>query len=291
MATHPQRARSTRATARLIELAHARVDERGRWNSAARSLEFQRTMRLLSQHLQPRSRLLELGATSSLYSSALARRGHQMTFLSTRPQSLQKARREFNEHHLQAHIDLVHTPQLGALPLRARDAFDAVLIFEPLLHLLEADARTRMAREALRVLREGGQLIAHFFPPASGYIRALGLAEIYPDEIDEASIERVFETHILRCDTAPAGLQFEPEYYMSLAEVSELFVPLGVKFLDAQSLNGIAARREAEFLKLGDESPRIFEVCRDLLEQSSRDPEIIATGDRAAWVGRKMLRH
>src|SRR5690554_5602607 len=197
MATHSQRDASKRATAKHIELAHARVDERGRWNSAARALEFQRTMRLLGEHLQPRSRLLELGATSSLYSSALARRGHQMTFISTRPKSLQKARRELNEHHLETHVGLLHASHLGALPLETRVDFDAVLIFEPLLHLLEADARAEMAREALRVLRDEGHLIVHFFPPASGYIRALKLAEIYPDEIDEASIERVFDTHIL----------------------------------------------------------------------------------------------
>lgn len=292
MATHPQRrARSRNTTAKLIELAHARVDERGRWSSAASVLEFQRTMRLLGHWLQPRSRLLELGATSSLYTTALARRGHRMSFISARKESLQKARRELNEHNLEDAVELIYAPHLGALPLEAHIPFDAVLIFEPLLHLLKEDARTQMAREAVRMLRENGHIILHFFPPASGYIRALKLAESHPDTIDEATLDRVFESHILRSDNAASALQFEPEFYISLDEITELFAPLGVQYQDAQSLNGIAARREAEFLELGDESPRLFEVCRDLLEQSSRDPEIIATGDRAAWVGRKVLRH
>jgi|SRR5690554_2065817 len=292
MATHPQRhAQPHTIAAKLIELAHARVDERGRWSSAARVLEFQRTMRLLGEQIQPRSRLLELGATSTLYTTALARRGHQMTVVSTRQAYLQKARRELNEHALADQVRLIYLPTLGALPMQTLAHFDAALIFEPLLHILEDDARRRMAGEAVRLLRNDGHIIVHFFPPASGYIRALKLAETHPDQIDEATIDRVFDSHILSSEDAAGTLQFEAEIYLSLDEVTELFASLGVEFQDAQSLNGIAARREAEFLALGDESPRIFEVCRDLLEQSSRDPEIIATGDRAAWVGRKVTRH
>ncbi|AWV90507.1 class I SAM-dependent methyltransferase [Bradymonas sediminis] len=292
MATHPQgRAQPRAIAAKLIELAHARVDERGRWSSAARVLEFQRTMRLLGEQIQPRSRLLELGATSTLYTTALARRGHRMTVVSTRQAYLQKARRELNEHALADQVRLIFLPTLGALPMQTLAHFDAVLIFEPLLHLLDDDERRRMAGEAVRLLRNDGHIIVHFFPPASGYIRALKLAETHPDQIDEATIDRVFESHILSSEDTAGALQFEAEVYLSLDEVTELFASLGVEFQDAQSLNGIAARREAEFLELGDESPRLFEVCRDLLEQSSRDPEIIATGDRAAWVGRKVRRH
>lgn len=292
MATHPPwQARPETTPAELKIMTHTRVDERGRWSSAARTLEFNRTMRVLANKLEPRSQLLVLGVSRNPYTSALAHRGHQVTLLCTQHQALEHTRRELKERNLQDCAKLIYVTGLNALPLASNDDFDAVLMFEPFLHLLEASQRSKLAAESVRALREEGHIILHFFPPASGYIRALKLAEAYPNQINEASIERVFDSHILRSDNPGAGLRFKPEFYISLAEINELFEPLGVRCLDAQSLNSIAARHESAFLELGDESPRIFEVCRDLLEQTSREPDIIATGGRASWVGQKIVRN
>ena len=135
----------------------------GRGREAARLddghglLEFARTCEILERWL-PRApaRVLDVGGGPGAYSVWLARRGHRVTLIDAVPLHVAQA------HEAAASAGQVIDARVGdARRLGEGDeSVDVLLLLGPLYHLVERAARLDALREARRVLRPGGILLA-----------------------------------------------------------------------------------------------------------------------------------
>jgi SAM-dependent methyltransferase len=125
--------------------------ERSRLETVCR-LEFLRTSELLERFLPPApSALLDVGGGAGAYALPLASAGYDVTLVD--PVRL---------HVQQALASGVHTAAVGdARSLQfADDTFDAVMLLGPLYHLPDRESRLSALREAIRVVRPSGLVVA-----------------------------------------------------------------------------------------------------------------------------------
>jgi SAM-dependent methyltransferase len=137
---------------------YARGLERGRLAAGTGALELARTQALLERHLPPApADIVDVGGGPGRYASWLAARGYRVRLIDPVPLHVEQA--------LGAAADAgsaLAGADVGdalALPC-ANESADAVLLLGPLYHLTERADRLRALREAKRVCRPGGVVIA-----------------------------------------------------------------------------------------------------------------------------------
>ncbi len=132
------------------------IDESERISSGFGSLELVRTREIIERHLPAGSlRVLDVGGGAGVHARWLAEAGHRVELVDPMPIHVAAAR-------LFASEGLAVTAELGdARALTHADGtFDLVLLLGPLYHLTERADRVRAWREAFRVARPGGLVIA-----------------------------------------------------------------------------------------------------------------------------------
>jgi SAM-dependent methyltransferase len=122
-------------------------------------LEAARTRELLARYLPSApADVLDVGGANGVYALPLARAGYRVRLLDPMPMHVEAARagsRRQPEHPLAG----AEVGDARALPYPDASA-DAVLLFGPLYHLVDAEDRQRALGECRRVLRPGGRLLA-----------------------------------------------------------------------------------------------------------------------------------
>jgi SAM-dependent methyltransferase len=125
--------------------------ERGRLAAGTGRLEFLRTWDVLVRTLPaPPAEVLDVGGAVGAYARPLAEAGYRVRLVDPLP-----------EHVAQASALGVPASVGDARRLPAQDgSADAVLLFGPLYHLTDRADRVRAWREAARVVRPGGVVVA-----------------------------------------------------------------------------------------------------------------------------------
>jgi SAM-dependent methyltransferase len=122
------------------------------------SLEFVRTMELLDRLLPaPPARLLDVGGGPGTYAAPLARRGYRVQLVDPVRLHVAQARQASGSDRAAAFAAVVGDARELPAPDQSQDA---VMLFGPLYHLTGAADRRQALREARRVLRPGGRLLA-----------------------------------------------------------------------------------------------------------------------------------
>ena len=132
--------------------------EQGRLFDGGEGLEFVRSCDLLSRYLPPApAEVLDVGGGPGAYANWLARRGYRVHLIDPAHLHVEQARAA-----AVAQPDHPFTAAVGdARRLEEGDrTFDAVLLFGPLYHLTERADRLSALREARRVRRPGGTVLA-----------------------------------------------------------------------------------------------------------------------------------
>ena len=143
------------------EIAHYydRGREAQRLLGAEGELEFVRTKEIISRHLPgPPAVVLDVGGGPGAYACWLAHMGYEVHLIDPVPLHLEQAR-QASQNQPESPIKSI---ALGdARKLDQPDAFaDVVLMLGPLYHLTERSERIAALRQAFRVLKQGGLLIA-----------------------------------------------------------------------------------------------------------------------------------
>jgi ubiquinone/menaquinone biosynthesis C-methylase UbiE len=144
----------------LGPLAHyAEGIEADRLQRGSGRIEFARTREIVSRYLPPPPAVIfDIGGGPGVYAAWLARLGYAVHLVDPVPLHVAQAR--------QASAEQPETPIAGCMVGDARHldradaSVDAALLFGPLYHLTERDDRVTALREAARIVRPGGVVLA-----------------------------------------------------------------------------------------------------------------------------------
>ncbi len=127
--------------------------ESGRLQQGSSRIEFERTKEIVARYLPGRARVLDVGGGPGAYADWLAGEGHEVRLIDATPLHVQQA--------LERAQDRFSAVVGDARSLDEPDgAYDVVLLLGPLYHLIEREDRLAALREAQRVLRPAGVVVA-----------------------------------------------------------------------------------------------------------------------------------
>lgn len=239
--------------------------------------EYAVTLRLLDQHLPPPpAAVLVVGAGPGRYALALAKRGYAVTLIDMSGPALAYARRQAAAGGLELE---------GYLRRDARDVhdfadgtFDAVLLLGPLYHLPGEAARLEAVREARRVLRPDGVLIASFITRFAEFRR------LATEEPDSYLKERTHFDRLLREGTHDRLGNAAPAYFAHPDEVEPLMRAGGFEPVATVGVEGIVAGHEGSVSSLSGDA---WEAWVDLNLRLGSDQALWGAADHLVYVGRR----
>lgn len=161
--------------------------EESRLEHGAFRLEELRTRELIERHVPPpRATVVDVGGAAGAYAFWLADRGYDVHLIDAVPRLVEEARRR-NEGAARP-LASCRVGDARALSI-ADESAEIVLMLGPLYHLVEASDRRTALREAVRVLRPRGVLVA---AAISRWASALdGLArDLFRDDRFASIVER-----------------------------------------------------------------------------------------------------
>ncbi len=192
-------------------------------------IEAERTKELVARFLPEGASVLDVGGGPGYYAEWLAGLGHAVHLLDPVPLHVEDARRRAGEPP-------AFTAEIGdarAMPI-ADAAWDAVLLFGPLYHLTERTDRLASWREAHRVVRPGGVVLAAAisrFAPALDGVRAGWISDDHSFETVRMQTE-----HGWRNDGAPTG--FPSAYFHDPDELAVEAAESGLTVGDVYGVEG-----------------------------------------------------
>ncbi len=226
----------------------------------------------------PGSRVLDLGGGPGKWAIWLLQRGHRVVLGDLSPRMLQIARRELAAAGLEAE---------AVVELDARDLsrfgdreFDVVLCLGPLYHLVEAGEREQAVREAHRVLRPGGLVLATVM---TRYAWALGV-------LLEYGSERLHEVRSLLADGVyrnPEPGRFTEAYLFAPGEIAPFFQARGFETVRQVASQGFLQLVQEEVAELRQRDPAAHDALLDLAYAASGDESIRGISNHVLYVGRR----
>jgi ubiquinone/menaquinone biosynthesis C-methylase UbiE len=258
-----------------------RAPEESRLEHGVFRLEEVRTRELIERHAPPPpATALDVGGAAGAYAFWLAERGYDVHLVDAVPRLVSEARRR--NSHASKPLASCRVGDARAIPA-ANDSADLVLMLGPLYHLVGAADRQLALREARRVLRPGGRLIA---AAISRWASALdGLSR---DLFQDARFAQIVEQDVRngqhrnpteRVDYFTTAYFHEPE---------ELLRELGQAGLAVEGLYGV----EGPGWILADLAERWTDVARrETLLHVARlletEPSVLGSSAHLIAVGRK----
>lgn len=154
-----------------IEAYYRLGEESERLSNEWGELERLRTEAILAKHLPSiPAVVLDVGGAAGAYAFPLAQRGYEVHLIDPVPLHLEQAR----SHAATAGITLASIRQGDARQIDfSQGSADVVLMLGPLYHLVERSDRLRALREARRILRPGGVLLAASISRFASFIDGL----------------------------------------------------------------------------------------------------------------------
>lgn len=236
--------------------------------------------RYLARFVPENSVVADIGVGAGHYDEFLARRACSLHLADVSRSLLDAACARLKAQGLSGHVLDARVASATDLDHLADDACDVVLMLGPLYHLLTLDGRRRAVREARRVLRPGGVLLA------AACNRMVGMASAYWLDPESSADWRdayldFLDDGIVDPESAPtighAHFSTVDEFRELLRDDFEELLFVGIESL--------TATRQELFL---DMSTEIQEAWLDLVEVAALRPEGTAMSEHLLFVGRPL---
>ena len=253
-------------------------DPQREWDRLARHrVEYEITLRALAEHLLPApAAVADIGGGVGRYAVELARQGYEVTLIDIAQRCLDFARARAGE----AGVALAGVVRSDARDLSgfADGSFDVVLLMGPLYHLQDSADRLAAAREARRVLKPGGKVIATFITRFCIFVYAAVHEQdmiVTQREIGETALA----TGALH---QPEGSAFPPAWLARPEEVGPLMAEGGFRQTDLLTCEPLIFEREDGINAAEDE---LHSTWIDLLYRLCREPSILGAGAHLLYAG------
>ena len=260
---------------------YERAPEESRLEQGAFQLEEIRTRELIERHAPPPpADVLDVGGAAGAYALWLSQRGYTVHLLDAAPRLVQEARRR--SEAAPRPLASCRAGDARSLPVESQSV-SLVLLLGPLYHLVDAADRASALREAARVLRPGGTLIA---AGISRWASALdGLAR---DLFSDPRFTRIVEKDVLdgqhRNPTERIDY-FTTAYFHRPEELRAEVADAGLDVRGLYGIEGPAWMLPDVTARLEDPGRReaVLRVCR-LLES---EPSVLGCSAHLLVVGQK----
>ena len=255
---------------------YRRGGESVRLSSGAGRLEFLRTLDVLTRVLPPPgATVLDVGGATGVYAGPLAAAGYRVHVVDPVPEHVATA----------STVDGVTASVGDARWLAQPDAsVDAVLLLGPLYHLVERDDRVRAWREAGRVVRPGGPVVAasvsRYAALFDGFVKGF-----YADPRFRRVVETVLDTPG-RWNPEPDTAWFTTAYFHHPDEL-----PSEVR--DAGLVPDRVVMTESPLWMMGTDldallaEPSAVDPMLDLLRQVESEPSLLGASSHLLTVARR----
>ena len=260
-----------------ISRYYERGREQGRLSAGAGRLEAWRTTELLHRWLPaPPSTVLDVGGAAGVHALPLAARGHVVHLLDPVALHVEQAR---------AAGAASERPLASAGPGDARDlpfpdgSADAVLLLGPLYHLTEREDRLRALREAHRVLRPGGVVVAAAVSRWASAVDAVTRGWIADAEFAAVVAEDV-ATGRHRND-GERERWFTTAFFHRPEELAAELAQAGFAVDGPVAVEGLAGLAPAELLADAVSRERLLELVR----RTEREPALLGVGGHLLAAG------
>lgn len=236
-------------------------------------LEWMRTTQLLRDLLPgPGARVLDIGGGTGEYARALVSAGYQVRLVDLVPSHVAQARDG-------------HPPveaQVGdarALP-DADNGYDAALLLGPLYHLVRRADRLQALREAVRVTRPGGLVVAAVISRFAGPLDFAATGRLDERLLDEARA-------LLSDGVNDPRIGFTHAYFHRVEEITDECAAAGLTDVVVHGVEGPAwTAAEAAAAANGPAHDAVFAAALDLARLYSSEPALISASAHLLAVGR-----
>ncbi|MET8088117.1 class I SAM-dependent methyltransferase [Micromonospora sp. NPDC005237] len=234
-------------------------------------LEWIRTTQLLRDLLPgPGARLLDIGGGTGEYARALAVAGYEVRLVDLVPSHVAQARG--GQPPVEARV-----ADARALP-DADDAYDAALLLGPLYHLVGRADRLQALREAVRVTRPGGHVVAAAISRFAGPLDFAATARLDERLLDEAR-------NLLTDGTNDPRTGFTHAYFHRVEEITDECSAAGLTDVVVHGVEG-PAWTAAEAAAGGPAQDAVFSAALDLARVYSTEPALIGSSAHLLAAGR-----
>jgi SAM-dependent methyltransferase len=234
---------------------HARLTTR----TAQGPLEHTRTQELIRQRLAPGARVLDVGGATGVHAAPLAADGYDVLLVD--PVADQVARAV--EHGtFEARVGDARDLSAVGLDL-GDDEFDAVLLLGPLYHLASREDRLLALREAVRVTRPGGTVVA------AGITRLAALVGGGYESFGPPAWQAVLER-----GEAPADIAFPAAHFHDAAELAAEARDAGLSDVVVHGVEGPAGGALERVPLDAPEAPELIDAALTLARALSTTPGV-----------------
>lgn len=258
------------------QVYYARGREAGRLHAGAGRLEFWRTRELLDRWLpSPPATVLDVGGGAGVYSVPLAEAGYDVHLLDPVPLHVEQARA--------AGVVSAQRGDARDLPF-ADGSADAVLLLGPLYHLTARENRVRAGREAFRVLRPGGVVVAAAISRWSSAVDAV-LRGWITDDAFAAVVAQDLTDGQHRNPAAVPGW-FTTAYFHRPDELTAELTEAGFAVTGPVAVEGLAGLAGDRLTSLLDD-PVTRERLLDLVRRTESEPALLGMAGHLLVAGRR----
>ncbi|MGI5191552.1 class I SAM-dependent methyltransferase [Promicromonospora sp. CA-289599] len=245
---------------------HARLSA----GSAQGSVEHTRTQELIRQRLAPGARVLDVGGATGVHAAPLAEDGYDVLLVD--PVAAQVARAA---QHGTFEARVGDARNLGAPNLDLVDGeFDAVLLLGPLYHLASREDRLLALREAVRVTRPGGTVVAAAITRLAGLVG--GGYELFPPATWQAILEH---------GRAPDSIAFPVAHFHDAAELAAEAAEAGLSDVVVHGIEGPAGGALERVRLDAPEAPELIDAALTLARALSTTPGVADMSQHVLAIG------
>lgn len=250
------------------------------------AVEYAVNCRLLTAHLPPAGRVLDMGGGPGRYTIWLAQRGYTVTLADLSPNLLAIAREQIAQAGVAGQVEAIVEADACDLSRWADGSFASVLSLGPFYHLPDPADRARAASELARVLQPGGIAAVALMPRLAFLRRTLALVDERSHLLDQEFMAHLFDQGMFTNDIPgrmTAGYGVEPE------QVGLFFARFGLESLVLASSEGISVGIAQTLADMETTTPSMYDRALDLIAQTACDPSILGMASHLLYIGRRAM--
>ena len=198
----------------------------------ARRIEFVNTVKVLDEHIQKNSKILDCAAGTGVYAFYFAEKGHDVTATDITPRHIDIINQNLSDKQYSMKTAVLDATDLSVF---ADESFDVVLNMGPFYHLISEEQRNRCMDECIRVLKKNGILVTAYIPRF--YIFQY-VAMSNRKYIDNILAKQLIETGVLKHSDKKCF--WTDTYYSSKEEMEQLYSGKNLKIIDHFAQDGMA---------------------------------------------------